>query len=269
MNRRRVTALVQKDFREILRNKQALAPIIVVPILVVTVLPVLVLLLGRNQTLMASINGMQQFLANLPAGIVPADYDLAQSTAYAMVIYFFAPIFLLIPVMVASVTASASFVGEKEKRTIEGLLYTPLTNSELVLAKILVSLIPAVLVTWAAFLLYGLVVNLVGYPLFGGLVFPTATWLVSAFVLAPLIAFLAICLIVAVSQRATTVQGAQGTAAFLVLPLVGLVVAQTAGLSLFNLAVAGVGAVVLVLVDLALFFAVVRRFDRERLVTRL
>lgn len=269
MNRRRVAALVRKDFKEILRNKQALAPIIVVPILFVTVLPLLVLLLGNNQTLMASINGMQQFLTNLPDGIIPEGYDLAQSTAYAMVIYFFAPIFLLIPVMVASVTASASFVGEKEKRTIEGLLYTPLTNSELVLAKILVSFIPSVVVTWAAFILYGLIVNFVGLPLFGGFVFPTATWLVSAILLAPLIAFLAICLIVAVSQRATTVQGAQGTAAFLVLPLVGLVVAQTAGLSLFNLGVAGIGVVVLLVIDAALFFAVVRRFDREKLVTRL
>ena len=87
--------------------------------------------------------------------------------------------------MVASTTASSSFVGEKERRTIEGLLYTPITDRELVLAKVLVSVIPSVLLAWAAFVVYTVLVNALGAPLMGGLFFPTWTWAIIIVVLVP------------------------------------------------------------------------------------
>ncbi|QAY62567.1 ABC transporter permease [Xylanimonas allomyrinae] len=268
MSWQRVRALMRKDILEVGKNPQAVAPVIVLPLVLVVVLPVVVLLVGANPVVTSSINGVDSFLRNLPDGVVPAGLDESQTMAYALLIYFMAPLFLMIPVLVATVTASASFVGEKEKRTIEGLLFSPLTNRELVLGKILVSLVPSVLVAWVAFVVYGVIVNALGYRVFHQVVFPTAAWLVAGLLLVPLVAFLAIGLIVAISQRATTVQGAQGIVGLLVLPIVGMMVSQAVGATLFSAPVALAAAAVLAVVDMACFLLIVRRFARESLVVQ-
>jgi ABC-type transport system involved in multi-copper enzyme maturation permease subunit len=269
MNRQRVWALMRKDWLELAHNRAALAPIFILPVLFVVVLPTAIILLGGNAAVLASINGLQQFLDNLPMDIVAADFTDQQAVVYAVIVYFFAPIFLIIPVMIATVTASSSFVGEKERRTLEGLLYSPLTDKELVLGKVLVSLIPAVLLTWVAFLIYTILVNALGFSVFGGLFFPTGTWGVSMLLLVPLISFLIVSLMVAVSQRSTTMQSAQGTSVFVVLPIVGLIISQAAGLMLFNVVVVLIAAVVVATLDIVLFFVTVRSFKREKIITRL
>lgn len=269
INRRRVLALFTKDSRELLRNGQVIAPLIVLPLLFVVAIPAAVIVFGGNPALLSSVNGLDGFLANLPTGIVPEDSSLHQTIVYAVIVYFLAPFFLLIPVMAASVTASASIVGEKERRTIEGLLYTPLTDRELVLGKVLVSVVPAVLLTWASFLIYAVLVNALGAPIMGGIFFPTWSWIILVVVLVPLVAFLATSLIVAVSGRSRTVQGAQGISMLLVLPLIGLVAGQAGGLLLFDVGIALAAGAVLLVLDALVFLFVVRRFNRESIVTRL
>lgn len=269
IDRRRVWAVMRKDWLEIARDKQVLAPLVIIPLLFSAVIPAAVLLLGGTAVPTSTVGGLQGFLDNLPAGIVPSGSSLQQTVAYAVIVYFMAPFFLLIPLIIASITASSSLVGEKERRTIEGLFYSPLSTRELVLAKVLGSVVPAVLITWLAFILYTVIVTILGAPLMGGVFFPTWTWAVIIAALVPLVGFLATSLIVAVSARSTTVQGAQGTAMFVVFPILALVIGQSTGLMLFDVTVALVTAAVLLVVDTAAFVLVVARFDRERIVTRL
>ncbi len=266
---RRVGALMFKDWRELSRARQVIAPLVVVPLLFVVVIPTAVIVFGANDVINSAIAGLDSFLRNLPPGIVPAGATRAQTVVYAVIVYFMAPFFLLIPVMVASITASSSFVGEKERRTLEGLLYTPLTDRELVLGKVLVSVIPAIVVAWGSFAVYSVLVNALAAPLFGGIFFPTPTWGVIIVALVPLVAFLATILVVAVSGRSTTVQGAQGTAVLVVLPVVALVVGQAAGLLLFDAVIALVVAAVLFVLDVVVFLAVAGQVRRERILTRL
>jgi ABC-type Na+ efflux pump permease subunit len=269
IDRQRVWAVMRKDWLEVVRNTQLLTSLVVVPVVFAVLIPGAVILLGANGVLTSTIGGLQGFLDHLPSGTVPAGSTAEQTIISAVVVFFLAPFFLVIPVMTASITASSSFVGEKERKTIEGLLYTPLTNRELVLAKVLGSVVPAVVLTWGAFLVYTVVVNVLGGPVMGGIFFPTWTWGVLIVVLVPLVGFLATSLIVAVSGRSSTMQGAQGAAMFIVFPILALVVSQATGLMLFDVTVALAAAVVLVLVDLATFVLVVSRFDREQVVTRL
>ncbi len=269
IDRQRVWAVVRKDWLEVARNKQVLAPLAIVPLVFAAILPAAVILLGNSGILTSTISGLQGFLDNLPPGIVPADYTVEQTVIYSVIVYFMAPFFLVIPVMTASITASSSFVGEKERRTIEGLLYTPLSNQELILAKVLGSVIPSVLLTWVAFIVYTLIVNGLGAQVMGGLFFPTWTWVVIIIALVPLVAFLATSLIVAVSGRSTTMQGAQGTAMFIVFPILVLVISQATGLMLFDVTIALIGSVLFLAVDVAAFLLIVRRFHRERIITRL
>lgn len=269
IDRQRVWAVVRKDWLEVSRNKQDLSSLMIVPLVFAAIIPAAVILLGNSGILTSTIAGLQGFLDNLPPGVGPADYSVDQTIVYTVIVYFMAPFFLVIPVMTASITASSSFVGEKERRTIEGLLYTPLSNRELVLAKVLGSVIPAVLLTWAAFVVYAIIVNGLGWRLMGGVFFPTWTWAVMIVVLVPLVGFLATSLIVAVSGRSSTMQGAQGTAMFIVFPILALVVSQATGLMLFDVTIALIAAAALLVIDVAAFLLVVARFQRERIITRL
>ncbi|SDG79636.1 ABC-2 family transporter protein [Lentzea fradiae] len=269
IDRQRVWALMRKDWLEISRNKQAIAPLAIVPLLFAAIIPAAVILVGNGGLLRTSVNGLQSFLDNLPDGIVPSGYTVEQTVVHTVIIYFLAPFFLLIPVMVATIVGSSSFVGEKERRTVEGLLYTPLTNRELVLGKVLVSVVPSVLVTWVSFVVYTVVVNSLGASVMGGLFFPTWSWVVLVVVLVPLVSFLATSLIVAVSGRSKTMQGAQSTAVVIILPVVGLLIGQATGLMLFDITVALVAALVLLAIDVAAFFLVVKQFHRERVITSL
>ncbi len=269
INRQRVWAVMRKDWLEVVRNSQLIASLVIVPLVFAVLIPGSVILLGTSGVLGSTVAGLQSFLDNLPQGIVPADYTVEQTVIYTVIVYFLAPFFLVIPVMTASITASSSFVGEKERKTIEGLLYTPISNRELVLAKVLGSVVPAVALTWASFLVYAIIVNALAGPTMGGIFFPTWTWAALIVVLVPLVAFLATSLIVAVSGRSTTMQGAQGAAMFIVFPILALVVSQATGLMLFDVPIALAAAAVLLVIDVGTFFFVVARFRREQIVTRL
>lgn len=266
---RRVLAVMRKDWLEVVRNSQLLASLVIVPLIFAVVFPVAILLLGNSGILTSTVTGLQGFLDHFPAGVVPASYTTEQLVIYAVIVYFLAPFFLFIPVMTASITAASSLVGEKERRTIEGLLYTPLSNRELVLAKVLGSVIPAVALTWIAFVIYTVLVGVLGAPMMGGIFFPTWAWAVLIVLLVPLVSFLATSLIVAVSGRSTTMQGAQGTSMFVIFPVLALVLGQATGVMLFNVVVALVAAVVLAILDVLAFVLVVTKFQREQIVTKL
>ena len=61
-----------------------------------------------------------------------------------------AGMFLLMPIAIASTAAAFSIVGEKQQRTLEPILATPITDRQLLLGKLLASAGPTILVTWAA-----------------------------------------------------------------------------------------------------------------------
>lgn len=269
MNLQRVWTVARKDLLEVLRSRQALFPLIVVPLGLAVVIPGSILrsLTGPDADGFATM--LSALISGFPAGIAPADLDSSQLLVYAFSVFFMAPLFLLIPSISATVIGSSSFVGEKERRTIEGLLYTPITNRELVLGKILASLIPSIVISWTAFACYALIVNYYANPVIGHVFFPTASWVVLMLAMVPLIAFLTIALIVAVSGRSTSSQSAQGTSFLVVMPVIMLTIGQATGLLLFDVAVMWAVSGVLLIVNVVVFLAVARIFNRERILTRL
>ncbi|MCL3837120.1 ABC transporter permease subunit [Aeromicrobium duanguangcaii] len=262
MNARRVRALMVKDWIELRRNRQTLSPVLMLPIVFALLLPATMIAATRQPEALARLDFINSYLESLPPAI-------AADPTRAMVEYFMAPIFLMIPVVVATVLATAAFVGEKERDTLEGLLFTPLTDRELVIGKILVSWIPAVTVTWLSTVIYTAVVAMFARPWQDGWVFPNATWLVLVGVIAPLVSFFAIGCIVLISHRASTLQGAQAVAGLLVLPVILLIMSQATGAMAFDRGVVVVVGVLAAIGDLVVFHLAVRRFDRDRVVTRL
>ncbi len=88
-------------------------------------------------------------------------------------VYMLAPMFLIMPLMVSSILAADSFAGEKERKTLEALLYTPTTDRELFTAKLLGAWLTAVIVALLSFVVYAVMVNAAGWHSIGHLFFPT------------------------------------------------------------------------------------------------
>jgi len=177
-------------------------------------------------------------------------------------------LFLLMPVFTPILISSQSVAGEKERRTLEPLLAAPLGPAELVAGKSLAAVVPAVAISWLAFALFVVLVDVVAWPLVDRPVLPNAMWLFGVGVVAPLFAFLGNGIAVLVSARVGESRLAQQLSALVVLPLMALVGAQLAGWIRAGTGYYALqGAVVLVL-DVLLVVASVRLFDRERLVSR-
>jgi ABC-type Na+ efflux pump permease subunit len=192
-----------------------------------------------------------------------------RAVAYVVLLYLFAPFFLIIPLMASSVIASDSFAGEKERKTMEGLLATPISDSELFMGKILVAFIPAMIVTIAAFSLYFAIINASFLAATGMAVLPNLQWLLLIFLLTPSLALAGIGLTVIVSAKVKGFREAQQISALMVLPVLLLFFGQASGvLFLDPLIIAGLAGI-LALLDIVIFKAGIRMFRREEILGKM
>ncbi|MGD8543549.1 MAG: ABC transporter permease subunit [Candidatus Bathyarchaeota archaeon] len=263
----------RKDWHEIRRNWQVVLPITVVPLMISVFLPVI---LGVIPNFAASqgdsLSGFEALIENLPNHVLEqlASMTEIQVMLYVMAVYFFAPFFLIIPLMASSVIASDSFAGEKERKTIEALLATPISDGELFLGKMLVSFIPSMAITIVSFAFYTIVFDVISYGIFNGiLLLPTIDWILMIFGLAPTVALASIGLTVMISARVKGFREAQQISVILLIPVLALVFGQVTGAIVFGpvviLALIGLFG----LVDFAVFRAGVKLFKREEILTKL
>lgn len=258
-----------KDWTEVKRNWQVILPIILVPLLISVFLPV-ILFVASGYGDSSSTGNLEVLIENLPPNIQAelAGMSVRQVMLYATSLYLFAPFFLIIPIMASSVIASDSFAGEKERKTIEGLLATPLTDSELILGKILVSFVPSMIVTILAFVAYSASVDVLGYGIYGRLLLPNVNWLMLVLGLSPILSLAAIGLTVIVSAKVKGFREAQQISILLILPVLGLLFAQGAGLMILGPVVIIELVVLFTVMDVIVFRIGVSLFQREEMVSK-
>jgi ABC-2 type transport system permease protein len=269
MNFRAIRAIAAKDLLGVRGRTAVWLPIVIVPLLLLVALPIVASVAARAD-LSAQAAELAPMLERLPDAL-RARFDGqsdAQTIVTLLLVYLFAPMYLIVPLMVASVIAADAFAGEKERRTLEALLYTPTTDRELLLGKLAAGFVPALAVAWGGFLVYAVVVNAAAWPLMGRVFFPTPMWWVLAAWVAPAVAALGLGATVLVSARVATFQEAYQLGGVVVLPLVLLMVGQATGLLFFSawFAVA-LGAVFAAAAVLLLAFGS-RRFRRGALLSR-
>ena len=170
----------------------------------------------------------------------------------------------MIPIMTASIMAGSSFVGEKERHTLETLLYCPITLRQIFRAKVLAAFFLSMAVSLGSFLVMCLVLETEAVLLLGSLLPPGANWLVTLFLLAPAVSLVAVTLIVRGSAKAKSVEESQQRAMFLVIPVVLLIVGQFSGAMLLNVWILLALAAVCALLAVLLFHRALRRFTYER-----
>jgi ABC-type Na+ efflux pump permease subunit len=272
MNTHKIRIVFKKDWLEIKRNWQVLLPIVVVPLMFSVLLPVIIVLIpSLSPAQSTSLEGFEALIANLPANVQAeiAGMTSQQVLVYIMTLYFFAPLFLIIPLMASSVISSDSFPGEKERKTIEALLATPISDSELFIGKVLVSFIPAMLVTIASFAVYSTVVDIAAFSLFNSaLLLPNVEWLILIFGLAPTLALTSIGLTVIISSKVKGFREAQQISVILLLPILALVFAQASGAILFGPLIVTALIGVFALLCILIFYTGVKMFKREEILSK-
>lgn len=258
-----VAAVIRKDLTAIRRSKPVIVPMMVVPALLLVVLPLGIGLAARAQRH----TDVSRFLERLPDSVVAPIVRLPQSEQLVVLVngYLLAPLFLIVPLMVAAVLAADAFAGEKERRTLETLLHLPIPDRQLFYAKVLGAFLPAVAVSWLGFVAFAVTTNTVAWPVMHRVFVPTKLWAVVILWVAPAVAALGMGVMVRVSARAKTAQEANQLGGAVILPLLFLAVGQSTGLLLVTAPVAiGIGAAVWALAA----WLIVRgagRFTRDRL----
>jgi len=234
----RLRVLLIKEWRESLRNKMVLFGVVALPLVFV---------------------GIAVFM--LKAGTTEPD-PTAQIVLFNTSLLYF----MILPAIIPLAIAVYSIVGEKEQTTLEPLLATPITDTELFLAKALASVIPAVVVNWAGFGLFLLATRIV----IGGFLLQTLTapWLVSIFGLSPLLAFFSVGVTMLVSSRASDARAAYQFSSLAILPgLVPLIIYSSMKTLVDMRLILLEGALLLVAGAVVLRFAI-RLFKREQILTR-
>jgi ABC-2 type transport system permease protein len=234
----RVLAVIRKEFREYRRNQFILVTMAALPVVLLSILVA------------------ETF--HLPEGASEA--TLRRPVGEAL-------LFLqLIPVMLPTTIAAYAVIGEREQRTLETVLTTPVTDAELLAGKAIAAVLPAVAISW---LLFGVYVGLA--ELFAPHVVVSQIWTadqaVAMALLSPALAGFAIVVGILVSLRSSDFRVAQQLAVLASAPVIGFVALATfrvldPSAGLYALAAAGV-----FVVDAALWRLDVRLFSRERLLT--
>ena len=274
MNWRSVWAIALKDLKEVQQNKAAWGPAIALPLIFAIVMPVLFVLVPQFipvEDLQRELGDIDVLLNNLPpaVGAIFSGLKIEQMFVLYMTAFMLAPMFLIMPLMFSSVVGADSFVGERERKTLEALLYSPATDMELFLGKVLAAVIPAISLSWLTYLVYIIVVNVASYGLFNRIWFPLPTWWPMMFWLTPAFALLGISSTVLISSRVKTFMEAYQLTGSLVVLVLALVVGQATGVLYL-----GVGTVMLVgtliwVVDAVLIHISIRKFRRSMLIENL
>ena len=258
-----IRAIAVKDFTAVRRSKGVVLPMLIVPFLLLVVLPLAVGIAARN----AHPPDVSSMLRALPGGLARPILLLPRRERLLVLVdgYLVAPLFLIVPLMLAAVLAADAFAGEKERKTLESLLHQPVPDRDLFLAKLLGAFVPAVAISWVGFACFAAVVNATAWPIAHHLIVPTKLWAVVIFWVAPAVAALGLGVMVRVSARASSTQEANQLGGAVILPLIFLAVGQSTGLLLVTLPAAiGIGAVVWA-VALFLVGRGAQRFRRDRI----
>ncbi|MBP6016716.1 MAG: ABC transporter permease subunit [Candidatus Promineofilum sp.] len=259
----KIRTIVSKEWAEVFKNKLVLFTVLFLPV-VLAIIPI-GMLIAFNQ-----IDGFEtemsdpeimQLAGQMCAGLNPVDCTLVYT------LNLFVLMFMILPVAIPVTIAAYSIVGEKTTRSLEPLLATPITTVELLVAKIIAAVVPAIAATWLAFAIFMAGAWLLA-PAAVFAEFFDAHWLLAIFVVAPLLTVLATCIAVIVSSRVSDPRVAEQLSAVVILPLILLIVGQSVGLVLIDRQLMIVLGLIVLVLDVILVYLAIRLFQRETILTR-
>lgn len=264
----RIVTLIGKELREFRASPAVLVPVVLLMVVCTAVPFVLVVIVpwATGQSLTADKEVRQVIAAAM--GRTPELAGLSLDTAAEVFLFQqFLLLYLIAPIIGAVSLAAYTVVGEKQGRTLEPLLTTPMSTAEILIAKVLASFLPSLVIEVVGLSLYFLMVGVVGAPgVLRSLVSIRSVLLVG--VLGPFASLAALQATIAVSSRVNDPRSAQQVAVLVILPLIGMLVGQVAGSFFLTTSILLLVCGAMIAAWIVLILLSVALFERETILTR-
>ena len=236
--------IATKDFSVFLKKKRILYSLIVLPFLISIGLPLVIRYLSTRT----------MFPSN-PEEII-------------VLLNAFSFFYIILAYILPSTLASYSILGEKLEQSLEPLLATPITDTELLLGKSIASFLPCVAMIYFGATLFMVLSDAVTYSKFGYLFFPNWSMAIILLLAVPLASILSIQLNVIISSRVSDVRTANQVSILLFLPFIVLYVLLEVNLVSLNIInLLGI-FLALFVIDVALFYISKATFRRDEILTK-
>ena len=193
----------------------------------------------------------------------------SDSTAEIIVLLnAFSYFYVILAYILPSTLASYSILGEKIEQSLEPLLATPTTDSELLFGKTIASFLPCVGIIYIGSVIFMGLMDAITYNTVGYLFFPNWSMAFILLLAVPLSSILSIQLNVIISSRVNDVRTANQLGLILFVPFMGvyvLLVTNAISLSVINLFVI---SAILFIIDAVLFYISKATFSRDEILTK-
>lgn len=259
----KIRTIIDKEWAEVFKNPMVLLTVLLLPFFF-TVLPLVIMYFMR--TYGASAEGMA---TSVPSQFAQACDNLTgMQCAQVFIVNEFLLLFMMLPLAIPAAISAYSIVGEKTTRCLEPLLATPITTTELLVGKAAAAAVPAIVATWAAFLVFAVGARLIvpDPVVFARILAPQ--WLIAVFLVGPLMALAAVNVSIIISSRVSDPRAAEQISMLVLIPLLAIFFGQMAGLFLLNAQLILLTGLVLALVDVGLLYLGVGLFQREAILTK-
>jgi ABC-2 type transport system permease protein len=260
---KKVWTIISKEWSEVFKNRIVLFSVAFLPLIFIA-LPIITMVTTSS------------FTSADPESFSEADFpgfqDLCVGVSEAecgqiYMLNLYTMMFMILPVAIPVTIAAYSIVGEKTTRSLEPLLATPITTTELLAGKALAAIIPAIVATWLSFAIYVVAMRfLVSATAFAYLLDPL--WILAIFVVGPLLTFLAVSIALMISSRVSDPRVAEQLSMVVIVPVIVGVVGQSVGLFLLDRSVILLVGLIVLLLDLVMGYVALQAFQRESILTR-
>jgi ABC-2 type transport system permease protein len=259
----KIIVIIKKEWAEIFKNRMVLFTTAFLPLIFI-VIPLGVLLALRHET------SLKNSIGNIPDQynlVCPPDIGNGECMQVYLVSQFMV-LFMILPLAIPATISAYSIVGEKTTHSLEPLLATPITTTQLLMAKGLAAAIPAILATYAAYGIYALGAWIIieNNQIYHAIM--DVRWILAVLFVGPLMSMLAVSFSIIVSSRVNDPRVAEQISMVVIVPVIALFVGQMTGLFVINRQIIFVAAFLLVMFDIVMVYLAVQLFQRETILTR-
>ncbi len=239
----KVWLVLRKELKEIFQQRPLIYSLCVVP---------LIILILSGFVLYQSTAGQRR-------GLTAEDTQVTVGNLFRL--------YVLVEALVSpALIAAYSVVGEKNNRTLEPLLATPVDTWQLLVAKSLSAIIPAIAATWISAILFSIEIAVITSPAVFAQVI-TAGWLILIVLTAPVLTLTPTALAVMTSSRFNDPRAASQVSSLIFIALVFLF--STVGRSLVISPILSiVVTILLAILGVALLWGATQVFQRENILTQ-
>lgn len=262
----KILIIAKKDWKEIFSSKFmffSLLATYLIPLIFPTVLIGIITVFQIDLTRYVTIEEIERLKRVIPTAI---NLDGIKLFVYLIGVMLTPFLFVIFSLASTSIITADSFAGEKERKTIEALFAAPITDVELFMGKLMVSFIPSICLTYLFFTITSIIINFLTYDVFGYLWYPTLEVILLIGLITPLYAFLGMTLVIWGSSRATSVKDAGNYAGILVIPVVTMFIGVSIGMIAINIFYLWITILILLLIDIIVFYLSLKTFNRERII---